>query len=324
LLDGCTLDAIVTLDNRDGLFPIHRGIRFALITATTAGCTPDIALKSRLHDAAALDDIADRGAPPGAVRIPLRLVTAFGGDSLAVPDLQSDVDRAVLAKILAAGLPLESRDGWHLHFGRELNATDDRRHFAAAGLPVLEGKLLDPFHVRTAEATAFIARRTAQRLLQGRARIDRPRLGYREVASATNRLTLIAAMIPAWAVTSHTIFCLREALDDERQWFLCGVFNSFVANYCIRLRGGTHVPASVIQQLPVPRAEREMRPLAALARAVAAARRPQDAARLQAEVAHLYGLTPEEFAHVLSTFPLVAASERDAALQAACDIVPTF
>jgi hypothetical protein len=138
------------------------------------------------------------------------------------------------------------------------------------------------------------------------------------VAAATNRLTLIAAIVPAGAVTTHTIFCLREPIDEERQWFLCGVFNSVVANFCIRLRGATHVPAAVIQRLPVacdaPFAA--MKSIAALARGLAAVSCPDDEARLQAEVARLYGLTRDEFAHVLSTFPLLAADAREAALGA--------
>src|SRR4030095_1735587 len=104
------------------------------------------------------------------------------------------------------------RESWaagHIHFGRELNATDDRAHFGRTGLPVLEGKQIDPFRARVADATSFIDRRVAERLLRRRTPIDRPRLAYREVAAATNRLTLIAAIVPASVVTTHTIFCLR-------------------------------------------------------------------------------------------------------------------
>jgi hypothetical protein len=43
-------------------------------------------------------------------------------------------------------------------------------------------------------------------------------------------------------------------------------------------------------------------------------------ARLRAEldgmVAHLYGLTEEEFSYILTTFPLVSQAVKDAALQA--------
>ncbi len=37
-------------------------------------------------------------------------------------------------------------------------------------------------------------------------------------------------------------------------------------------------------------------------------------AELDAIIAHLYGLTEEEFAHILSTFPLVPQESKDAAL----------
>src|ERR1019366_8408678 len=47
---------------------------------------------------------------------------------------------------------------------------------------------------------------------------------------------------------------------------------------------------------------------------------PAERARLRAEldglVAHLYGLTKEEFTHILATFPVVEASVKDAALAA--------
>jgi hypothetical protein len=160
----------------------------------------------------------------------------------------------------------------------------------------------------------------ARGLLGGRARIDRPRLGYREVAASTNRMTLIAAVIPAAAVTTHTIFCLRDPRDESLHWFLCGVFNSFVANYLIRLRGGTHVPAAVIHQLPVPVLPLDSGGFAAIVRlARAAAEHPAAAqvrAELQARVTLAYGLDDHDFVHVLATFPLVPEVEREAALSA--------
>ena len=121
--------------------------------------------------------------------------------------------------------------------------------------------MLEPFRVHVANAANWISRSTARRLLQGRAAFDRPRLGYREVAASTNRLTLIAAIVPADVVTTHTIFCLKDPLDLHAQWFLCGIFNSFVANYLVRLRGGTHVTASIVASLPDPEACARLRGL---------------------------------------------------------------
>jgi len=326
LFDRCAIDASVGFDNRDAIFPIHRGVRFSLLTATKGGSTPILPAISGWRSPDALDDVPDEGSIGGSVHVPVPLIRRFSGDGLAVPELRNERDREILARVLAVAPPLGSIDGWHARFGRELNATDDRPHFGRRGIPVLEGKLIDPFRVRIDEASVFVDAAVARRLLGRRARIDRPRLGYREVAAATNRLTLIAAVIPPHAVTTHTIFCMRAPGppgppgDEDLHWFLCGVFNSFVANYLVRLRGGTHVPATVIHRLPVPAPPRHsaaFRAIARLARELSQGDAPlATQSELQARVARAYSIDGDGLAHVLDTFPLVPAPERQAALDA--------
>jgi hypothetical protein len=153
----------------------------------------------------------------------------------------------------------------------------------------------------------------------------RARLGYREVASATNRLTLIAAIVPAGTITTHTVFCLKDPLDAECQLFVCGMLNSFVANYLVRLRVMTHVTAGIIDRLPVPKPARnsdDFREIVTLSRALLRAPSDRDAvAHLHARAARLYRLDRPQFQHVLDTFPLVPRTDRDAAMAAFCDIV---
>ena len=146
-----------------------------------------------------------------------------------------------------------------------------------------------------------------------------PRLAYRDVAAATNRLTLIAAVLPPGTVTTHTLFCLKTPLDDDAQHALCGLFNSFVANYLVRLRVTTHVTVSIIERLPLPRVQRDERvfgELSTLARRLSADPSDRDAAAaLQALAAHVYGLSTREFEHVLTTFPLIDRADRERALR---------
>jgi hypothetical protein len=187
---------------------------------------------------------------------------------------------------------------------------------------VLEGKLIEPFEAHPERADAFIAPADAERALGGRP-FGHPRLGYREVSSATNRITLIAAVIPAMTVTTHTLFCLKTTLPLAAQWFLCGVFNSLVANYLIRLRGGTHIPAAVIHRLPVPclpLGDSRLRAIAALAERSSRGRAIEVEAELNARVAELYQLNARELTHVLSTFPLVDEATK-AAVSAACSAI---
>jgi hypothetical protein len=304
---------LLGFDNREGIFPIHRGVRFVLLAATAYEPSNRIGARFGLHTAITLDDIPDEGSIPGGTVLPRTLIERWSGASLAIPELTAPRDREVLARVVDTIPPLGDAAGWNAHFGRELNATDDRGAFGSSGLPVLEGKLIEPFEVHVDRAAAHIDARAAARILGSRAAFTRPRLGYREVAASTNRLTLIAAMIPAGTVTTHSVFVLKTPLDDAAQWFLCGIFNSFVANYLVRLRGGTHVTAAAMELLRVPRPVRDdvFLDVAALARALT--RDPRDTGSyvtLQVRVAALYGLAADEFAHVLGTFPLIDPSLR--------------
>ena len=289
LLTRCDLDALVGLENHRGVFPIHRSIRFLLLTATAGRPTRSIACRFGVNDPADLESVGDEPAaadPWFNVRLPSPLLGSDGG--------------------------------WSARFGRELNATEDRQVFrdAGKGLPVVEGKQIKPFGVDLTSSRWSIRERDALARLRG-GRHRRARLAYRDVAGATNQLTLIAAMLPAGCVSTHTVFCLRTPAPLRDQHLLCGLFNSFVVNYLVRMRVSTHVTTALVERLPVPTREhapRAAREVAALARALARRPDPAAAACLQARVAALYQLTIDEFEHVLSTFPLIPQAQREAAL----------
>jgi hypothetical protein len=181
--------------------------------------------------------------------------------------------------------------------------------------PIIEGKQLDPFRVHVDSSRlelrpdATVAHRAPRRI----------RLAYRDIASATNRLTLIAALVPAHAVTTHTLFCLKNPLPVSHQHVLCALLNSFVANYLVRLRVNTHVTTALMARLPVPLVEPADAPfdrLHLLSQCVMGAREPErlpEYAEIQAIAAQLYGLSAPDFAHVLRTFPLIPESVREAA-----------
>jgi hypothetical protein len=111
---------------------------------------------------------------------------------------------------------------------------------------------------------------------------------------------------------------LRTPLPLRAQYFLCGLFNSLVVNFLVRLRVTTHVTTAVVERLPIPTAESApaaFREIAALARVLTRRDDPEAFACLNARVAELYQLTPQEFEHVLATFPLIAAADREAVLR---------
>ena len=358
LFSRAAIDTMVGFDNRAGIFPIHRGVRFLVSTATVGTETTQLRCRFGERDAAILDAMADDPDEDARDALPVTLTRQFlsrvSGEDCTVPELRSPADVALFDKLTSLAPGLGDDTGWGARFGRELNASEDREHFRAregratgsasggrsapAGteegsarrlrsearpsgrlLPVLEGKHVTPFRVDVDASVVGIDLAVAARLLDRARTFGRPRVAYRDVASSTNRLTLIAAIVPAEAVTTHTLFCLKTDLDGPSQAFLCGVLNSFVANYLVRPRVSTHVTVALVERLPVPRPKTgtlmgaiasEIGVLTAALAIPECPSREKVAARLQALAAHLYGLTATELRHILSTFPLVDEAEK--------------
>lgn len=311
LLDESRLDAFVGFDNADGIFPIHRGTRFLVVVTRAGARTVEFRARCgvrRTSEIETLPDI-DLDASSLPVRLARETLAAVGGPARRLPDIRRAADAGWLSRIATAAPRLGSEAGWAVTFGRELNATESRRHVTPDGLPIVEGKHIAPFSVAIDPNGARVRRDAAVRLLRT-CPFDRPRLAYRDVASAGNRQSLIAAIVPAGCVTTHTLFCLRNPIALERQWFLCALFNSYVLNALVRAVMGGHVTTSIVESLPVPvwSGDAAQRRLAAMA---ASLEGPADAARLQALVARLYGLTRVDFDRILETFPLVPAAERE-------------
>ena len=254
LLTHSSVEMISGFDNRKAIFPIHRSVRFMICTSTVGFPTSRIACRFGIDDPAMLERIPDAGDRKGDRTHPITLTPALLS-ALAIPDLRSEADVGILEGIVHRIPRLCDADGWSVRFGRELNATDDRPHFHAGrtGLPVLEGKHIEPFRVHLARTRTRIAEKDATRLLDATATFMRQRLAYRDVASSTNRLSLIAAILPAGVVTTHSLFCLKTRLAGDNQAFLCGMLNSFVANYLVRQVMTTHLGSSTVERLRVPR-----------------------------------------------------------------------
>lgn len=324
LFDRCSIDTWLGFDNRLAIFPIHRSVRFVLLGAANGGRTERLNFRCGLTDATVLERYASVSSEDDTgdmISISRSRLEAWDPAHLTVPAVSTPMALGILTQATAAAPTLAAASGWAAHFGRELNATDDRPHFvphASGGrtMPILEGKHLAPFSVSLNAATLGITREKAARLIAGPSSFGRVRLAYRDVASATNRVTLIAALLPKGTLSTHTVFCLKTPLALPDQWCLLAILNSLVANYLVRLGVTTHVTTALMSRLPAPRPDRrspEFGELVSLARALARTgvdAAPEEFGRLNAIVARLYGLRQEQYAHVVDAFPLLPEAVR--------------
>ena len=227
-------------------------------------------------------------------------------------------------------------------------------------LPLFEGKMIWQFDAAYAKPRYWVDIEEGRRAVLGRTSDEQQvldyqsyRVGFRDIARNTDTRTLICTVIPP-AFHGNKLPTIQqydenrnELISIEQQLFICGTWNSFVLDWVLRQKVSTTINFFFIYQLPVPRLsasdKRFMSIVHRAARLICTtpefddlaqtvglkshkggATNPAERALLRAEldglVAHLYGLSEAEFAHILGTFPLVAEPVKIAALNAWRDV----
>ena len=268
----------------------------------------------------------------------------FSPDSLSLMEFQTQRDYEVTERIYA-GSPLLSETLGRAD--RRLNVphmTNDRHLFNTRSgvIAVYNGRMLHQFDAHYAPHEFWIAEGKAIDVPSATMQqIQHYRLGYRRIARPTDVRTLIAAVVPPSTICD-TVAIIEG--DAERQnrcvLYLSGLFNSLCLDYVLRLKIATTVNMFYVYQLPLPRLNPGNPYFDAIVPRAArlTCTRPEfaglwqqvmgepwdqskaaadPAARqalrdeLDALVAHLYGLSRDDFAHILGTFPLVFPDNDD-------------
>jgi len=209
-------------------------------------------------------------------------------------------------------------------------------------LPLFTGKMFNQFCLTEEHSGYWIDEKVGRQALLGKERDCNQRLDYqgyrwvhRRIARNTDTRTMISTIAPKnvfTEVNSTTIKVVETGISSAEMLFLCAVANSFVLDWFLRMKVSSTLNMFYIYQLPVPRfTERDSGFLPIVERAARlicttpefddlakevglrshrdGATEAAERARLRAEldglIAHLYGLTEEEFAHILFTFPVV-------------------
>jgi hypothetical protein len=294
-------------------------------------------------------------SPPQHVSLSVALVRRLSPDSLSIIEIKNDVDLRIAEKILAFPLLGERiEEKWNLILTREFDMTNDSALFKTSPgkgrLPLYEGKMIHQFTNEFAEPRYWVNEREGRTSLLGRENdagqnldYQKYRLGFRDVAASTNERTMIASIVPPGTFCGNTLITTTAPDKGSELIFIAGLLNSFVVDYSIRQKVTNHCNMFYVYQLSIPRLtphdfafppilNRAAKLICTtpefddLAREVGLGSHkngvtdPAERAKLRAEldgmIAHLYGLTEEEFTHILSTFPLVEQSVKDAALEA--------
>lgn len=287
------------------------------------------------------------------LQMPVQLIRQLSPDSLSVMEFKNPTDIRISEKMLNFPLLGEKIvDKWTLRFTSELHMTNDSNLFntepSDGRISLYEGKMIWQFDHRYAEPRYWINEQEGREAILGRQEdreqsldYQRYRIGVRAVASNTNERTLIGTLIPSHVFCGNSLLVDKDnALGASEKVFVVAMFGSFVLDAFLRLKVSQNINMFYLYQLPVPRLtdkDATFRPIVRraarlicttpefddLAKKVGlgshrdGATDPVERGKLRAEldglIAHLYHLTEEEFAYILTTFPLVPDSVKIAA-----------
>jgi len=225
-------------------------------------------------------------------------------------------------------------------------------------LPLYEGKMIHQFTHLYAEPRYWVDEAEGRKSLLGKNGVDSGqqldyqsyRLGLRSIARTTDSRTIIVSPIPQKVLCGNSIL-VSSKMDkiSNLEVILCqAILNSFVVDFYIRQMVSANINMFYIYQTPMPRLSAgdkyfwdlvqraaklictapEFDELAAevgLNSHKEGVTDETERAKLRAEldgiIAHLYGLTEAEFAHILTTFPIVPETVKQAALAAYCSFI---
>ena len=222
--------------------------------------------------------------------LPVSLVTEFSPEALAIMELRSqrDIDITVKMYKRCPKFGDENAGPPHRFYMREVDMGTDRELFDEdpTGLPVYEGRMVDLFDHRAKGYRSGRGRAASWQELpfgdKGKSiqpqwhiaasripdkaseRIKRFRVGFCDVASATNVRALVSTIIPPHAVCGHkvpTITFHTRPVDNYwpeavYEWaylvWIC-VANSFAMDFLVRKKVSLSMTYTILDSLPFPR-----------------------------------------------------------------------
>lgn len=290
-----------------------------------------------------LDDFLH--TPEEHLSVSVELVRRLAPDSLSVMEFRCGMDVEIAERLLKWPLlGVEQNNTWNLALTAEFHMTNDSRLFRTepgkGRLPLYEGKMVWQFDHLFSEPRFWVAEKEGRAAILGKEEdsgqtmdYESYRMGIRAVSGSVNERTLVSTVLPANVFCGNSLLVSKNGCLSGSQCLLVSAFlSSFVMDWFLRQRVSQNINMFYLYQLPIPRLSENNEAFMPIVKRAArlicttpefddlakvvglknhkdgakdALERGKLRAELDGMIAHLYGLTEEEFAYILTTFPLV-------------------
>ncbi|MEH2339167.1 Eco57I restriction-modification methylase domain-containing protein [Nostoc sp.] len=361
LFNDTKVSGLFCFENRKTIFEgVDSRFKFVVLTFEKEGKTKNFPAAFMRHNVQELQEFPKNDG----LTISIDLVRKLSPDSLSVMEFKNELDFHIADKMIKFPLLGEKvEDEWNLELHREFNMTDDAFLFKKkpekGTLALYEGKMIHQFTHLYAEPRYWVDEQEARKALLGKKKNDNGQLldyqsyrfSYRAIGRSTDARTLIGTVLPQNVFSGNSLNIASPTQDNKSTVFIGAMLNSFCVDFALRQQVSANINMFYIYQLPVPRLTKNDRyfndivqraaklicttpEFDDLAEEVGLGSHQQgvtdetERAKLRAEldgmVAHLYGLTEDEFSYILTTFPIVNAAVKEAALSAYRIFAPMF
>jgi hypothetical protein len=258
------IDYLYCFENRLAIFNIHRSFKFVLFGAQKTGATDSFKCAFMEHNPERLSIIDSE-----ALAIDVRQVKMFSPDTLSIFEFREQNEINIISKQYQRWPLLGNHSNselWHIGFHREFHMSDDSDVFNVVenGLPLFEGKRIWQFDSYMLNSNYYIDEEIGRRRVLGSVDdsqqiIDyqKHRVVFRKIAANTNERTLISTVIPPKSFTGENLTTGKELFDPPILLFISAVLNSFSEDFIIRMRVTTAINMYHVNQIPLPRLDKE-------------------------------------------------------------------
>ena len=271
LFSETEITGLFCFENRKAIFEgVDSRFKFIILTFEKGSKTESFPTRFMRHDVAELTNFPT----PDDIRLDIPLIRKLSPDSLGIIEFSNSLDVSIAAKTAKHPLLGEKiAAAWNIALQSEFHMTNDSYLFYKEKktdmMPLYEGKVIHQFTHQFDQPRYWLVEKEARSAVIGRSqdsgrKLDYQayRLGFRKIARNTDIRTMIATIIPPnfhsesfQSVRTHDENGKR-LIDNSTLLCLCGLWNSFVLDYLLRLRVTANVNFFYVYQLPVPRLQK--------------------------------------------------------------------
>jgi hypothetical protein len=356
LFEETLVTGLFCFENRKVIFEnVDSRFKFVVLTYKKGEATESFPARFMRHDVAELERFPEEDD----LWVSIDLVKKLSPYSLSISEFKNDKEVQIVKKMLKWPFLSEKiSETWNVELAREFDMSNDSFLFKSTkgknSVPLIQGNMFYQFAYPYAEPKYWIDLMEGRQAILGKKEDKDQLLNYqcykfvhRRIASSTNERSAIACILPPNSFCADTAQTTSNIFLPKELIFFTGIFNSFVVDWEIRQRITSHLDMHFVYNMHIPRltqSDKYFSPIVSraarlicttpefddLAREVGlktyknGVTDPVERARLRAEldgiIAHLYELTEEEFAYILTTFPLVPEPVKLAARNAYRDV----